>query len=463
MLANAVVTDRETVFAVYAEYDAACEKMAALSYDAMAVPELLELQSRRENQSRRAPVVDHVLLAEIQSRTTPLEIGAKSWADVLATRLRIGHTEAKRRVAEAADLGPRTAVTGEPLEPALRATASAQADGQINAEHVAIIRKFFADTPVPLDATTAAQVDQDLARIACANTPETLRQCAERIAYLLNQDGEAPADERRARRRGVHLGRQDADGNRKVTGYADAELSAYLDAIFAKWAAPGMCKPDDETPCVDGTPDADTKAKDSRTRSQRQHDALKAVARSVLSSGELGQHNGLPVTVVISTTLRELLSEAGLAPTGGQTVLPMADVIRLASHANHYLIIYDDHREEPLYLGRTKRLASTGQRIVLYNRDRGCTAPGCTAPAYHTEAHHARLDYAKGGQTNISDLGLACPPHNRLVTEHGWTTRIRNDGRVEWIAPPLLESGQDRINNYWHPEELFHPPEDDDP
>ncbi|MFN3006116.1 HNH endonuclease signature motif containing protein [Mycolicibacterium wolinskyi] len=100
---------------------------------------------------------------------------------------------------------------------------------------------------------------------------------------------------------------------------------------------------------------------------------------------------------------------------------------------------------------------------MLYNRDRGCTAPGCTAPAYHTEAHHARLDYAKGGQTNIPDLGLACPSHNHLVTEHGWTTRIRDDGRVEWIAPPLLESGQDRINNYWHPEELFHPPEDDDP
>lgn len=505
------VVDREAVFAAYADYDAACATLATLTYTSLTLPELLELQSRRETQARRAPTVDHALLAEIQTRTTAKDIGAKDWADVLVHRLRISRTEARRRVAEAHDLGPRTTLNGDALAPLLPDTAAAQATGQINAEHVAIIRNFINKPPIPLDDATIAHIDTDLTRIAIGNTPETLRRSAERIAFHLNQDGEEPVEDRRARRRGITLGPQDADGLRKVTGFADAELSSYLEAIDAKFAAPGKCNPDDENPDTepasttdedtnaepsidedtnaeppDDTPDtpiaaqpadtAETKTntetaeskpaaatKDTRTLPQRRHDAWKAVARAMLASGNLGQHNGLPVTVVVSTTLRELQTGTGIATTGGHTALPMSDVIRMASHANHYLVIFDDHHEIPLYLGRTKRIATPGQRIVLYARDRGCTVPGCTGPAYHAEAHHARADFVAGGRTDITDLTLACGPQNRLVTDNGWTTRIRPDGRVEWIPPPLLDTGQDRINHYWHPEELFHPPEEDDP
>ena len=51
----------------------------------------------------------------------------------------------------------------------------------------------------------------------------------------------------------------------------------------------------------------------------------------------------------------------------------MRDVIRLASHAFHYLVVYDKHTRVPLYLGRTRRLASPGQRIVLHTGNRGRT------------------------------------------------------------------------------------------
>jgi hypothetical protein len=127
-------------------------------------------------------------------------------------------------------------------------------------------------------------------------------------------------------------------------------------------------------------------------------------------------------------------------------------VIRLASHAHHYLSVFDKHTREPLYLGRTKRLASAGQRIVLHAIDRGCTKPGCTAPGYLCQVHHAELDWAEGGLTNITDETLACGPHNRLVMEGGWRTRKRRDGTTEWIPPPHLDSGQSRVNNYHHPE-----------
>jgi hypothetical protein len=441
----------DTVLAVFDEYDAVCQKLAALTFDAMTLPDLLQLQSRREVQARRAPAVDHRLLAEAQSRATAREIGAKSWADVLAIRLRITQSAAKRRIADAALLGPRSAPTGQPLPPVLPATAAAQAAGRINTDHVGIIDKFFAQCPVPLDAPTRQQIDEDLAGIASGNSPDILKRCADRITFLLNQDGPEPPESVQERRRGIEISPQGLDGLSKVNGYLDAEAAATFGAVLAKLAAPGMCNRADDHPCVDGTPSAQAIASDTRSAAQRTHDAFLAMGRALLASGQLGQHNGLPVSVVISTTVRELESLAGVATTSSGTRLSIPQVIGMAAHARHYLAVFANHKEVPLYLGRSKRIASVGQRIVLHARDRGCTKPGCPNPPDRCQGHHGELDFAKGGLTDITGLALACPSDNRLVHDHGWTTHIRADGRVEWIPPPLLDTGQDRLNHYWRP------------
>jgi hypothetical protein len=226
-----MTSDRESISAAYDALEAAFETVATLSYDVLDVAESLGCFDRLEDLRRRVPAADHQLLAHLQSRTTAGEVGAKNWADVLAIRLRISAKEAKRRVQETQDLGPRTALTGEPLAPRLPATSSAQARGDTSCEHVAITRKCLADVPVFVDATTRVQIDQDLARIATGNTPETLRQAADRLLFLLNQDGDAPNDEHRARRRGVFLGRQDADGMTPIRGWLDPELRASVDAV----------------------------------------------------------------------------------------------------------------------------------------------------------------------------------------------------------------------------------------
>ena len=70
--------------------------------------------------------------------------------------------------------------------------------------------------------------------------------------------------------------------------------------------------------------------------------------------------------VIVSTTLGELQSGAGKARTGAGAWVPMTDLIRLASHAHHYLAVFDQHTAAPLYLGHTKRLASPAQRLVLH-------------------------------------------------------------------------------------------------
>jgi uncharacterized protein DUF222 len=184
------------------------------------------------------------------------------------------------------------------------------------------------------------------------------------------------------------------------------------------------------------------------------------MVRSALTSGELGNHQGVPVTITVTAALADLQAKTGMATTGGDTLLPIKDVIRMSGNAYHYLLLFDDATRIELYKGRTTRCATKEQRLVLYALERGCSHPGCTAPPYWCQVHHAKKDWAHGGQTNIDELTLACPPDNRLVNENGWTTHKNDNGETEWIPPPHLDRGQPRTNTYFHPEKLL--PDDDD-
>ncbi|HEX5144409.1 MAG TPA: HNH endonuclease signature motif containing protein [Mycobacterium sp.] len=427
--------------------------------DGLSTAQRVAVAAQWETLLRSQAAFGHRLVAGLAE--APLaELGETSLPVALSILLRISKDEAHRRVKEAQDLAPRQAMTGEVLEPVLPNVAAAQARGQIGAEHVGIIRRFFKKLPSFLGYDVREAAEVQLAGIACGLTPEQLRAAADKLATLLDQDGEL-SDADRARRCYLLMGRQQPDGTSELRGRIDPETRAAIEAVNAKLAAPGMCNPNDHTPCIDGEPSPEAVSTDTRTVGQRQHDALTAMCRAMLASGQLGSHNGLPATMVITTTLHDLQAGTGHGLTGGGSLLPMAEVIRQAAAAHHYLAVFDNHTEEPLYLGRAKRLASKAQRIVLYAKDRGCTRPGCTAPAYHSEVHHV-TDWAAGGQTNITDETLACGPDNRRVKPGGWTTRKRKDGRTEWIPPQQLDTGQARVNNYHHPQRYLLP-DDEEP
>ena len=229
-----------------------------------------------ERFERRLPAMRHQVVASLAGVPAE-ELGEPSLASALSTLLRISKAEANRRIHEAEDLGPRTAMTGEPLAPMLTNTAAAQRRGQIGAEHVQIIRRFFDQLPDFVDHHAREAAEADLAQFACGLRPEELRAAADRLAYLLDQDGEL-SDGDRARRRYLMIGKQQSDGMSELRGRIDPESRAALDAVFAKWAAPGMCNPDDESPCVDEEAPADNASGDLRSTGQRNHDALKADA-----------------------------------------------------------------------------------------------------------------------------------------------------------------------------------------
>src|SRR5581483_11645006 len=181
------------------------------------------------------------------------------------------------------------------------------------------------------------------------------------------------------------------DGMSRLTGWLTPEARAGWEAIAAKWAGPGMGNPADDVPTIAGTPSQQAIDADARSAAQRHHDAFVAMTRSVLASGELGSHQGLPVT----------------------------DLIRIAAQSFNYLLVFDNATPMDLYKGRTTRCATPAQRLVLTATEHGCTFPGCDVPAAWCQVHHV-TDWANGGPTDIVNETLACGPHNRLVEEDSW-------------------------------------------
>ncbi|CAM4268939.1 hypothetical protein MB901379_01758 [Mycobacterium basiliense] len=438
-----------SIVALVDALDAAVAAIGEANLDHLEPAVRLRTLERLETAQRRQTVVGHDVIASLAAEE-PADIGGPVHK-VVADWPRISYAEARRRIRDAQQLSPRVALTGQQLPPELPATAQVWRQGLLDSQHVKVIAAFTHDLPQDTPADTVDRAEKFLARQAVQLRPDQLEKVANRVALLINPDGKF-SDADRARQRGFIWRAQRPDGMSIGNLIATPELRAHLDAWLARFAAPGMCHHDNETPCAEVEPTDDDAAKDLRSPAQRQHDALNALVYGRLGDPKLGTHNGLPVTVIVSTTLQELTSATGRAVTGGGTLLPMRDVIRMASRAYHYLAVFDEHTDRPLYLGRSRRLASADQRLVLYAKDRGCTHPGCDVPGYWCEAHHTE-DWSAGGSTDADQLTFACGSDHKLAG-NGWKTKKLPNGRTAWIPPPQLDRGA-RTNDYHHPERLF--------
>lgn len=440
-----------SVSEAFAAIDAAVEAVGALDWDGLSVGQQLEAMERLETLRRRATACSYDLAAVVV-RGDQRQLGGIAHK-VIADVLRVTTAEARRRTRDAAQLAPRTTLTGQTVPPSLPGTAKAWHAGLLDLDHLRTIQKFLRDVPDDVHPTRVENAEAFLSEKATELRPDQLEALANRLAATINPDG-SYSDEYRAAQRGFSwCGRQRPDGTSVGKLVATPELRAAMEAVFAKFAAPGMCNPTDQSPFVTGEPSPELAEADRRTHAQRQHDALGAMLRSRLGDPALGRHRGLPVTIIATATVEQLSTASGHAVTAGGTLLPMSDVIRMAAHAWHYLCIFDTHAEQPLYLGRTKRIATADQRIVLHAMDRGCTAPGCDLPGYLCEVHHVD-EWVDGGLTDIDRLTFACGAHHRLIKPGGWKTRKRKDGRTEWLPPPHLPLSSG-TNTYHHPERLL--------
>src|ERR1700758_2104228 len=203
-------SDRDEIETDFAALHEVMSRILAHTYDALTTPERLTYLDKLEREARRLPVSGHQLINQLAEQSDPSELGGKL-SHVLADRLRVTRADAARRVAEAADLGPRRAITGEPLPPLLAGTAAAEREGAIGSSHVRVLRDFVHGLPGSIDGDTREKAEAHLAHLGTEHRPDELAKLAERLTAYLHPDGNF-TDIDRARRRGLTLGTQDIDG-----------------------------------------------------------------------------------------------------------------------------------------------------------------------------------------------------------------------------------------------------------
>jgi Domain of unknown function (DUF222) len=398
----------------------------------------VHVAARLETQQRTNRGLMYRVFGEIAD--PPDEAGSTALTrSALWKRLRITPNEITRRFKLAARIRPRRSLTGSALEPELPELAAAVEAGMVGDDHVRAVCQAIDVLPGCVSPADVAAAERTLVDQATKVDAGIVAKVGQRIADYLNPDG-LFSDEDRARRRGLHLGRQGADGMSRLSGLLDPEARAYFEAIEAA-VRPGRHQ-------LDQGPEA----RDERSPAQRCHDALKLGLETAIGSGGLGVHRGHPVTVVVTTTLAELTNAADAAPaiTGGGSRLPMRDLISMATKSIHYLAVFDDHTERPLYLGRQKRIATADQRLICYARDRGCTRPNCLEPGYRCEVHHSD-DWGRGGRTDADQLYFLCGCDHGMVSRGEAQTVVTEQGRLGWTDG----TGPPEINHAHHPDELL--------
>ncbi|MCM3658676.1 HNH endonuclease [Agromyces mediolanus] len=180
--------------------------------------------------------------------------------------------------------------------------------------------------------------------------------------------------------------------------------------------------------------------REDRSIAQLNADALADLARHALGCGEAPTALRR-VTVVARVDAEALVSGEGYATIDGvDQPISIATARALALSAGISPLLLGDRRAR-LDLGRTARLFSTEQKLVLIDRDGGCAWPGCLRPPGYAEAHHIAWWQRDEGRTDAGNGIMLCSHHHHRVHRDGWRIRLRDD-RSWFVPPPHLDPQQ---------------------
>ncbi|WP_156517240.1 DUF222 domain-containing protein, partial [Rhodococcus sp. EPR-279] len=119
-----------------------------------------------------------------------LDVYPGSVPSSVAWMLRITPRAAGARVRLAAELGGRTAFSGEVLAPLLPRTAQALRAGLLDAKHVQMIREFFRHLPSSVDPQTRDLAEQQLVEQAVKLRPDDFAPVVACLDAMVNPDGD---------------------------------------------------------------------------------------------------------------------------------------------------------------------------------------------------------------------------------------------------------------------------------
>ena len=385
--------------------------------------ELVGFHQAFERFRARMPLVEHRVILDGERRDLPDRALQPNLVQLLAHTLRISAAEASRRVRAAHAVGQRSSAVGAPMDPVRSVLAAAQRDGAVTTEHVAIIERALRSVDRPgFDPADIVAGETLLTDFATRFGPKDLRDLADQVVNAIDPDGSLPTDELNHDRRHLQF-RPTRDGayvgQWRLTGALGAKLAAVLTPL---------AKPRTDTfSLADGSGHEEI---DTRTYGQRMHDALEDLCDRALRSNGLPDSGGTPATVIVTTTLKDLLDRTGVGHSSDGANLSTSEVLALADQADILPTVLT-RTGAVLDLGRSRRVATATQTMALIARDAGCSFPGCAHPPEFCERHHI-VGWVDGGQNEPQQFDPALPlpppqlrqPRLDLPTQRRRTTRM---------------------------------------
>lgn len=323
-------------------------------------------------------------------------------------------------------------------EPSFAPTREALAAGRVNVDQARVIVSVIDDLPSEgPDAVSEfdrARAQRHLIELAGEHDAKLLRRFGKRLFEVIapgeadKREGDALDDEeRRARQRTRFSLRDNGDGtwsgSFKIPTVPAMMLKKALDALTSPRRIAGGQAPFAPGGLED-LRDADGKL-------------ISYARRLGLGFCELIEHlpvdkfpraGGLAASLLVRLDFETLLSGLGAATLDTGDRISASQARRLACNTGLIPAVFNG-RDDPLNLGRSQRLFSPGQRVLIADRDETCTAQGCDRPAAWCEHHHSK-PWASGGQTNVEDGRLLCPAHHHYAHDPRYTMTNTASGKA---------------------------------
>ncbi|WP_052663572.1 HNH endonuclease signature motif containing protein [Psychromicrobium lacuslunae] len=400
-------------------------------------------------------LTEYAQLLVAQAVEQNLNIEAKSKpGELLQARLQITRAEARRRIELAAQLLPSRSLTAAPLDPPFNNLAELVRTGTVDSRTAGVAVKALEEASVKTsanltaavrageDATAAnlhrtellADMEKSLVRTMRDHDIDFLRTIIRRWDTVIDQDGTLPDEAELRHRQGIFKDREHR-GLTLFKIFADQSQTETLLTVLNAGSNPRVNR--------------SAEAIDSRSRAQRELDALVSALGAALSTSQLPATGGQRPQVHVTIGYQELLGQLKHSGTAKQQFtgpVPPQTIRRIACDAEVIPVLLGGHGEV-LDLGRKRRLFSPGQRAALLSRDGGCSFPECTIPAGWCEAHHVNW-WSRGGESAVSNGALLCNRHHHLIHQEEWKLQI-TAGIPEFLPPPWIDPEQKPRRNLY--------------
>ncbi|PKI90187.1 HNH endonuclease [Actinomycetales bacterium SN12] len=431
------------------------------------------LRAAGEGQRRLDAIVLETV-AELEARSAGLRDerlttrqGCRNTNELLQRVLGVDARDGARIVTGSAAVRRHTDTTsGAPLPARWPALRDALLDGRIGlggmlaatgpveraGARISDIDRLRADAELAAHACGEVSDDPDAAddlpgdhasRRGPAATPEDLGILSRVIVTYLDPDGAEPARRRAMRERAVTLGKT-RDGLVPLRGALLPEVAGQLQRLFDAYLSPhvdGPPPPGVHFAPSDGELDADEfdteweglVPLDTRTRAQKQHDALAAMLGIAARHDEAPTLGGAAPTLVVSVTAADLVSGSRWAHVDGiDEPVPVSVANHTACAGGVQRVLFDEHGRI-VGISTSGRIFTAHQRRAITLRDRECVIPGCHVPATWCEIHHVR-EHARGGPTHTDNGVALCWFHHHTIDTSEWDIRVV-DGLPEIRGP----------------------------